>query len=581
MDFVLCSLLFSATIIIGCIKYKRNAFADAIQIDLSNERSTSLQSDDPVADDSSENESVPSSRVSWRQGNVFDYTHEYEYLGPEHKIADVLKEPIDYFRSFFTDEFLDVLVCQSNLYSAQINPNKLLNVNIKEMEQWLGVSVYFSISKLPNTRMHWSKQLGSYREVVADVMSRNRWEEIKSKFHMVDNTTLDLNTPDKLFKIRPMVDYLREKFRKIPMTQSLCVDEQIVPFKGHSGIKQYMPNKPHKWGYKFFVLADSKGMTHDFLPYTGKIEPVNNENIPDLKASANSVLHLAQSIPNNHNHFLYFDNWFTSIPLMRHLATRGIWCCGTVRVNRIPGRKKGKAHDKDLMKKGRGAYEEIRSTGDPIEVTYVKWCDNKIVNIISTFAKSRPLTTVSPFDYKQRKKIDVECPNIIKLYNKSMGGVDLADCLIELYRINIRSKKYYFRLIFHMIDMVIVNSWLLYKRDAISLKLPKSEILALAPFKLKVANCLMKENKAFVGAKRGRPSPPMKDAISKRRRPYQTLPDQAIRFDNVGHWPEIKDSRKMCKNPGCSGKTNVYCSKCDISLCLNSSNNCFKNFHTK
>ena len=81
------------------------------------------------------------------------------------------------------------------------------------MEQWLGVSIYFSTSKLPNIRMHWSKQLGSYREVVADFMSRNRWEEIKSKFHMEDNKTLDLNTLDKLFEIRPMVDYLREKFQ--------------------------------------------------------------------------------------------------------------------------------------------------------------------------------------------------------------------------------------------------------------------------------------------------------------------------------------------------------------------------------
>jgi len=49
-------------------------------------------------------------------------------------------------------------------------------------------------------------------------------------------------------------------------------------------------------------------------------------------------------------------------------------------------------------------------------------------------------------------------------------------------------------------------------------------------------------------------------------------------FDNVGHWPEIRDSRKMCKKTGCSGKTNVCCSKCDINLCLNSTNNCFKNF---
>ena len=107
MDFVLCSLLFSATIIIGYIKYERNAFADVIQIDSFNERSTSLQSDDPVAndDDSSEDKSVPPSRVSWRQGNSFDYTHAYEYLGPEHEIAEVLKDPIDYFRSFFTVSF--------------------------------------------------------------------------------------------------------------------------------------------------------------------------------------------------------------------------------------------------------------------------------------------------------------------------------------------------------------------------------------------------------------------------------------------------------------------------------------------
>ena len=83
MNFALCSLLFSATIIIGCTKYERNAFADAIQIDSSNERSPSLQSDDPIADDddSSEEECVPSSRVSWRQENSFDYTHEYKYLG--------------------------------------------------------------------------------------------------------------------------------------------------------------------------------------------------------------------------------------------------------------------------------------------------------------------------------------------------------------------------------------------------------------------------------------------------------------------------------------------------------------------
>ena len=118
-----------------------------------------MRSDNPVADDddSSEDESISSSRVSWQQKNYFDYNHEYKCLGLGHEITDVLKELKDFFRSFFTDGFLDVLVFQSNLYSAQINLNKLLNVNVKEMEEWLEVSVYFLVSKLPNTRMHWSK----------------------------------------------------------------------------------------------------------------------------------------------------------------------------------------------------------------------------------------------------------------------------------------------------------------------------------------------------------------------------------------------------------------------------------------
>ena len=105
--------------------------------------------------------------------------------------------------------------------------------------------------------------------------------------------------------------------------------------------------------YEVFVLADSKGMTYDFLSYMGSIQPVNAENVSDLNASANSVLYLAQSILNNHDCLLYFNIWFTFTSLMHHLATREIWCCGTVCVSHISEIKIGKTHDKDLMEKGR------------------------------------------------------------------------------------------------------------------------------------------------------------------------------------------------------------------------------------
>ena len=112
----------------------------------------------------------------------------------------------------------------------------------------------------------------------------------------------------------------------------MCVDEQMVPFKGSSSLKQYVPSKPHKYGYKFFVLCDAKGIIYNFEIYSGKINPC--ENYPNLGASSNIVLKLCEVIPSNLNHLLYCDNWFTSYPLLHELSQRGIYCLGTVRSNR-------------------------------------------------------------------------------------------------------------------------------------------------------------------------------------------------------------------------------------------------------
>ena len=74
-------------------------------------------------------------------------------------------------------------------------------------------------------------------------MVRDRFEE-KSNIHLADNNGNDCT--DKLFKVRPLVDHLRLEYKKIPMPQELEVDEPMVPFKGHSSMKQYIPAKPHK-----------------------------------------------------------------------------------------------------------------------------------------------------------------------------------------------------------------------------------------------------------------------------------------------------------------------------------------------
>lgn len=53
--------------------------------------------------------------------------------------------------------------------------------------------------------------------------------------------------------------------------QVLSIDEGMVPFKGRLSFKQYMKDKPTKWGLKCFLLCDAQtGYMHKFSVYTGK-----------------------------------------------------------------------------------------------------------------------------------------------------------------------------------------------------------------------------------------------------------------------------------------------------------------------
>ena len=123
----------------------------------------------------------------------------------------------------------------------------------------------------------------------------------------------------------------------------------------------------------------------------------------------------------------------------------------------------------------------------------------------------------------------------------------------------------------------MVNSWLLYKRDAEALRVQRKDLLGLAAFKLKVAFAVMHEGKV---PRRGRPSnenPPVKKQCFVR--PGQ--PEDSVRFDQVAHFPIIENERRICRVNGCEGRTNVQCNKCKVHLCLSNKKNHFFFYHNK
>ncbi len=85
-----------------------------------------------------------------------------------------------------------------------------------------------------------------------------------------------------------------------------------------------------------------------------------------------------------------------------------------------------------------------------------------------------------------------------------MGGVDILDQL-SLYRIFIKSRKWTLRLIFHAIDLAVVNSHLEYRRDIAKTETPEKDILHLLEYKLQLVEELLKIGQSLV-RKRGRPS---------------------------------------------------------------------------
>lgn len=491
-----------------------------------------------------------------------------------------VESPIEYFRRFFDMDFLSFICEQSSLYSAQRNPNKVTALTVNDLEQFMGIVFTMSIMKLPQTRMYWSDRFRISQ--VADTMTRDRWEEVKQSLHFNDNQEApDQNDPDRdrLYKVRPLLDHLTAKCRELPKSQKLCVDEQLVPFKGRSSLKQYLPNKPKKWGYKLFLLCDECGLMYNFEVYTGKILP--QPGFPDIGASGNIVLRMASVVPRDLDYILYFDNWFCSVDLQVVLKKVGISSVGTVREARLKGCKL--PSDKELKRKGRGSYVEMETTFEGVNLRAVKWFDNRHVTLLSSFASALPDHPVKRFDKKTRTTVNVPRPSIVAVYNESMGGVDLMDMLVALYRIQLRSKKWYRRLFFHLLDVVVVNCWLLYRRDATAADVPRKDQMTLLSFKADIA-CVLRQQGKVATPSRRRPFAPSRVEnelqAKKRRGPTALVPCKEIRLDTVDHLPTFSQKKGRCKYPKCTGITRVMCRKCNVHLCFTPGKECLYKFHT-
>ena len=224
-----------------------------------------------------------------------------------------------------------------------------------------------------------------------------------------------------------------------------------------------------------------------------------------------------------------------------------------------------------MKKEGRGSFLEKVATIDGVTLSVVSWYDNKIVTLLSNFVGSEPVTEENRFSRAMKETIKIKCPNLVQEYNCHIGGVDFLDSLLGYYRNKIKSKKWYQRIFFHLINIVTINAWILWRKY-------KNADVHLVDFKLAIANILTNAGKDPSGVtRRGRPL--IETNNLRKPGPKVNKPHSAICFDSVGHWSVIQDNRSRCQHNNCSGLTYFNCDRCRVALGLNRQRNCFKDYH--
>lgn len=526
----------------------------------------------------------------WKKKNLQVNVDQLRFLGNDSLPANILAldTPYRFFKYFFTDDIISNIVQQSNLYSVQTNVSRPVGITTTDIRQYIGICIIMSLVKAPNVRSYWASVTGN--ETIRNCMPLNKFEKIRRYLHFNDNTKmLPVEHPDhdRIHKIRPLYRALNDRFSTIPPERFLSIDEQICSCKSRHYLKQYMPLKPHKWGFKFFVLSGVSGFAYNIELYAGQ-ENITMPDEPDLGAAANVVVRLCRLLQRNLYYRVFFDNYYSTVPLVTYLAKQGILSLGTIRRNRINNCKL--PTDKDWKKEPRGSFVEYVTNYEGVDISTSVWKDNKMVHFISSFAGEHPHSTVKRFDKKKREKTDIPSPYVLMEYNRHMGGVDLLDSILARYKILVRSKKWYFRIFYHLLDITLANSWLLYRRVNESLNergkenenRAKGKLLSFSEFRAEVALVLCQMGQGTARRSSGRPALETMEhqlQAKKKKGPTVYIPPKDVRTDGMLHIPIVQNARQRCKRPQCKHLSYIQCEKCSVHLCLNKNNNCFKDFH--
>ncbi|XP_070389363.1 piggyBac transposable element-derived protein 3-like [Dermacentor albipictus] len=199
-----------------------------------------------------EDDSAPATASRWARKPF--KVPETVFKGAAHEdlhIEGDIPSPFGYFSRYVPKSIYTVPAEKTNQYSV-FQYGTFVNTDEDEISRLVALHLIMGVLKCARLRLYWKPTMRTALITSCEI-SCNRFEKLRNNLHIVDANKPDIN--DRLWKARPLLKNFQARCHDIEVEEHLCIDEQIVPFKGRLDIKQYVKGKPHPWGVKAFMLC--------------------------------------------------------------------------------------------------------------------------------------------------------------------------------------------------------------------------------------------------------------------------------------------------------------------------------------
>ena len=151
------------------------------------------------------------------------------------------------------------------------------------------------------------------------------------------------------------------------------------------------------------------------------------------------------------NHNVTSDNYFSSFDLCLRPAKHCCSLVGTLRSNRreIPNNLK-----KTCSLHGTTTVKLADAAVATVIITKYQCKKSKSVNVLSLL---HPNVTI-PSENNPKHK-----PKTVLFYNKNKVGIDVFDQMSRCYSVKAGSRRWSIHVFYNVIDMALINSWIIYK----------------------------------------------------------------------------------------------------------------------